>query len=83
MLTTRLDNIEKMIKKPNTPLIRQQICSDVKFPISSVEQLNLFEIKLQTQEFYNDTMIHLQSVNGSGQYWRSACYKLCDYIFEK
>lgn len=77
----RFDNIEKLITKHALPAVSSK-CEE-KLPLTTIQEVNKFELKLQDNTFYIQMLMHMKKVNGSGQLWRNSCYKLCDFIFDK
>lgn len=79
---TRFNRIEQLLAAPPMPAIKNMKLIE-KLPLSTVDDLNQFEAKLANESFYQEMLLYLQKVNGAGQYWRSASYKLCNFLFAK
>lgn len=83
LFNTRMDHLEKILQRNDTIFNSNASQIECDFPLKSIDGVNTFEAKLMDAQFFKTVRLNLLKLNGAGQPWRPAAYKLCNFLFTK
>ncbi|CAG9762538.1 unnamed protein product [Ceutorhynchus assimilis] len=82
VIAIKLDHIDERLGVCGLPPEKDHD-TNILFPLNDIHKVQELEQKLNIAEFKAKIFGHFRRVNETGLFWKSACYKLCGFLFTK
>lgn len=84
-ISVKLDNLEKLLFQEYAHRSTSEKLDDSEqiFPLDTTDTVSSFEEHLSNDKYRGKILGHFRRISGSGQPWKSVCYKLSSILFTK